>query len=128
MRRAGDVDYIEMTFDGEGPITKKTPVTVEREEGDYGVTCHVTGFSPSAHLHIFLGDDEQVTTGTEVMRDAEVSKAAGARRYMAHTTATKVQLTARNSGDTLRCEARASYADDAPTLVASVPLQVIACE
>ena len=117
-----------MTFDGEGPITEETSVTVEREEGDYGVTCHASGFSPSAHLHIFLGDDEQVTTGTEVMRDAAASLAAGARRYMAHTTATKVELTASNSGDTLRCEARASYADDAPMLVASVPLQVMACE
>ena len=124
---AGDVSSIQMTFDGEGPISEETSVIVERGEGVYGVTCQAAGFNPSATLRIFLGDEEQTTGGTEIMYDDAVSEEVGARRYKAFTTAPNVKLSASNSGQKLRCEARASYAEDTPMLVASVPLQVIAC-
>ncbi|KAK7109275.1 uncharacterized protein [Littorina saxatilis] len=122
-----DVEGVALTFDGEPAVTKATDVAVEREEGECGVTCMAAGFSPSASIKIYLGDEELRTGGAESTLDKDASLAAGARRYTASATVGTVSLTADHSGKTLRCEAQASY-DGATKLVASVPLSVIALE
>ncbi|XP_076470336.1 uncharacterized protein LOC143300497 [Babylonia areolata] len=123
-----DVEKVAMMFDGEESITEEADsVTIQREEGTYGVTCTALGFNPDASISIFLDDVEQETGGTQIVQDLPESLKANARRYKAEATASNVDVRAQHTGKRLKCVAKAGF-EGATAVSASVPLMVIALE
>lgn len=120
-----NVESVELTFDGEPPVTTVEPSAVNREEGRYHVSCSAGGFSPEAKLSIFVG--QKLVSGENMVKlDADASVAANARRYTVMVGA-DLDLTVVDSGKSLRCVGKAAF-DTALPRTASIPLQIIALE
>ncbi|XP_076460832.1 uncharacterized protein LOC143293629 [Babylonia areolata] len=121
-----NVEQVVLTFDGE-EVDVESKVSVQREEGQYGVRCRAKGSNPGPALSLTL-DGQPLQTGEPLVElDPSATEAAGARRFKASLSVGKLQLAAAHSGKRIACAATAGFVGASP-LVASLPLEVIALE